>query len=62
MGNIHRINQEKPKDVNIYPVGLGNIRILSDCAPKTPWTLLMVKEVVAQSCVHLAYLILESVP
>ena len=33
------MNQEKLKDHNMQPVGLGNIRILVDYAPKYPRTL-----------------------
>ena len=32
--NIPRSNKSKPKDVNMYPFGLGNIGILTDYVQK----------------------------
>jgi hypothetical protein len=38
-----QINKEKPKDHNMWPVGLGSTRILINYAQKSPWTLLHTK-------------------
>ena len=37
--NITQFNKEKPKDVNMSSVGLGNTRILTDYGQIPPWTL-----------------------
>ena len=37
--NMPQINEEKLKDHNMQPVGLGNTRILTDYSQKSPWTL-----------------------
>ena len=37
--HVPRINKEKPKDINMELVALGNTRILTDYAHKSPRTL-----------------------